>query len=188
VIQVTPRDTRRTVIVFSGMAPRNHIFEWTASFSDFPVNLIGVRDPDDKWYQTIFSDTIAHLRTVLAGLETRHLLCLGGSAGGFAALVFGAALGADRIVAFCPQSACGERKRALGDHRWPEMCLSTPAADIAGNYPGAEIHCALDDDLDVMHAARLNAPTLMWPAGGHDLPFALKRDGMLEGILREAIR
>ena len=188
-IHVTPRSSRRTVIVFSGMAPLNHVYEWTQSFADLPVNLIGVRDPDNKWYQTVFADLLPMLRTAVADLGTDYLVCLGASAGGFAALAFGPALRADRILAFCPQSACGQAKRDLDDRRWPEMCAATPSADIAGEYPTAEIHYSADDGLDTMHAWRAVAPVVhAWPEGGHDLPFALKRNGVVRGILEGVVR
>ena len=183
-IEVQNRGHPRTVIVFSGMAARNHVYEWTNSFTDLPVNLIGVRDPDNRWYQTCYGDLLRQLRSAV-GMD--RILCLGGSAGGFAALALGSALRADRIVAFCPQSACGQPKRDLGDLRWAGMCLDTPPADIAGPYPNAEIHYA-DDDLDAMHVRRLDAArTHVWPEGGHDLPFELKRNGALRQILEDAI-
>ncbi len=185
-ISVTARGSETTAVVFSGLAPLNHIYEWSASFRNFPINLIGVRDPHECWYQRTLWPLCRRLRTAIAALGTRRLVCVGGSAGGFAALLFGRALGADRILAFCPQSACGAAKRSLGDGRWRDHCDATPSADIAGRYPGAVVHYA-DDPLDAMHAGRLEAKRLRWPYGGHDLPRKLKEDGLLQGVLSEAM-
>ena len=186
-IQIQPRSRDKTVIVFSGMAPLNHVYEWTQSFAELPVNLIGVKDPDNKWYQTTFDNTLTHLHQAVVALQTKYLLCLGGSAGGFAALIFGQALGANQTIAFCPQSACGQTKRDLGDKRWLDMCQSTPPADIAGAYHGATVHYAADDVLDTMHAKRFVANLQEWPNGGHDLPFMLRNNGVLQSLLTEAV-
>lgn len=177
-----------TVVAFSGLAPRNHIFEWATALSGFPANFIGVRDPGDCWYRRGVAFTAASLWVALAAVGARWTAFVGGSAGGFAALMFGRILGADRIIALCPQSACGRVKRALGDDRWPLFCRNTPAGDIAGAYPKAIIHYAANDPLDAMHAARLGADMREWPSGGHDLPRALKDDGRLPEVLAEALR
>ncbi len=187
-IQVRPNNSDKTVIVFSGMSAYNYIYEWTNSFNNLPVNLIGVRDSENKWYQTNFNDTLYGLEEALFDLKTKFILCLGGSAGGFAALAFGKALTADKIVAFCPQSVCGKAKRNLGDMRWPEICHSTPSFDISGTYPKAEIHYSTRDSLDTMHAKRFVPGEFHpWPEVGHDLPHFLKVYGHLRPILEKAL-
>ena len=187
-IQVLARQSNKTVIVFSGMSAHNYIYEWTNTFVEFPVNLIGVRDPNNKWYQEGFTYTLAELHEAIAQVKTRFLLCLGGSAGGFAALAFGRLLSADHIIAFCPQSACGQAKRDLGDFRWPEICRATPSFDLKGEYPQAEIHYSSKDTLDTIHAQRLRAQVHHeWPEGGHDLPHFLKSYGHLRPILEKAL-
>lgn len=185
-IRIDNRMSDATVIVFSGIAPMNHVYEWTRSFSDFPVNVIGVRDPYECWYQR---ETGALLDTLgFATSGDRWIACVGGSAGGFAALKFGRALNADRVVAFVPQTACGAVKRALGDFRWRDECEATPADDIAGWHGKAIVHYAADEPLDVMHAQRLCGADLReWPEGGHALPHRLKEAGELRAVLQEAM-
>ncbi len=172
-----------TVVAFSGMAPLNHMFEWTKTFEHFPANFIGVRDLENCWYQR---GGFRVLRELFRRVR-RPVICIGGSAGGFAALWFGKRIGADRIIAFCPQSACGEAKRDLGDYRWPKICQKTPPRDIAGAYPQAVVHYAADEPQDVMHALRLDAEHRIWPRGGHDLPYRLKESGDLRELLAEAV-
>lgn len=187
-IHIENRHRPATVVAFSGIAPRNHVYEWTTSFADFPANLIGVRDELSIWYQHDTGDLVEQLRKALANLGTRWLACVGGSAGGFAALLFGRLLKADRILAFCPQSACGERKRALGDLRWRQYCERTPAADISGEYPNADVHYAANDDLDAQHASRIvSNRRYTWSGGGHDLPHTLKKTGKLRDILEDIV-
>ncbi|MGE0722808.1 MAG: hypothetical protein AB7O45_00460 [Alphaproteobacteria bacterium] len=186
-IVIEDRGERATVVAFSGLAPRNHIFEWATALADVPANFIGIRDPDDCWYMRRRDAVATLVWAALGVVGTKRSVFVGGSAGGFAALLFGRMIGADAVVAFCPQSACGAAKRALGDDRWPKFCLATPAADIAGRHPGAVIHYAADDDLDVMHAGRLDAERREWPAGGHNLPRVLKDGGHLSLALNEAL-
>ncbi len=181
-IAVDHRGYETTVVAFSGMAPLNHMFEWTKTFEGFPANFVGVRDLDNCWYQY---NAFRVLRELFRRVR-RPMIFIGGSAGGFAALWFGKRIGADRIIAFCPQSACGEAKRELGDHRWPGLCYSTPSRDIAGSYPQAVVHYAADEPEDVIHAMRLDARHCVWPSGGHDLPYRLKESGDLRGLLMEA--
>jgi hypothetical protein len=181
------RHADATVLVFSGLAAINHVYEWTASFAELAVNLIGVRDLSDTWYQTD-ADLLDELRCEVDAFGDAWLACIGGSAGGFAALKFGRALGADRILAFCPQSACGPVKRALGDGRWRIPCEATPADDICGWHNRAIVHYAADEPLDEMHARRLcGAELRVWPRGGHALPHRMKEDGVLMDALQEAL-
>lgn len=187
-IQIHDRGVSRTAVVFSGMLSSVYLYEWENSFADLPINFVGVKDLSNKWYQSERHDLLEDIRTAVTNLRTDFLLCLGGSAGGFAALQFGRFLGADRILAICPQSACGQAKRDLGDLRWLDICEETPSADIGGCYPKAEIHYAADDELDVMHAGRLVGGTMReWPEGRHDLCQWLKRNGLLRGIVEGAI-
>lgn len=177
-----------TVVAFSGMMRANRIYEWTRSFVDLPVNFIGVQDPHRAWYQFGTAEIAKGVRAAVKRAGGTRLVFIGGSGGGFAAFLFGRMLGADRILALSPQSACGATKRALGDDRWPNMCLATPACDVAGAYPEAVVHVAADDPLDMLHACRLTPGRLVvHERGGHRLPTALKESGELRDILKEAI-
>jgi len=182
-ITIDNRGHDTTVIAFSGMAPLNHLYEWTTAFADIPANFIGVRDPWECWYRR---SSFRIMREIWRR-ASRPWVFIGGSAGGFAALWLGREMRADRIVAFCPQSACGAAKRDLGDHRWSKLCLETPSLDIAWAYPQAIVHYAMDEPLDVMHANRIEAEKREWSAGGHDLPYQLKAHGILHDILLEAM-
>lgn len=187
-IRITDRGADVTVVVFSGIAPLNHVYEWTAAFGDFPVNLVGVKDPHECWYQRDVAELVADLRAHVAALGGSWLACVGGSAGGFAALKFGREIGADRVLAFAPQSACGGAKRALGDLRWPEHCVTSPSDDIAGIHERAIVHFAMDEPMDILHATRLRGTDVRrWPSGGHALPHRLKEDGKLRGLLQEVM-
>jgi len=182
--QTEDRGFPTTVVAFSGLAPHNYIYEWSRSFAGLETNFIGIRDPDSCWYQNVIDTTTKRLRQDLRWVE--RVVFIGASAGGFAALMFSRSFTVHRIIAFCPQSACGGYKRALGDDRWMDFCRPTPNCDIAGPYPSATVHIGDSEPLDTMHAGRLGAQIVIWP-GGHDLPHELKAKGLLEPILRAAI-
>jgi pimeloyl-ACP methyl ester carboxylesterase len=186
-VRVVDRGQPVTIVAFSGLSPTNWLFEWSTAFGDMPVNFVGVRDPFSCWYQRGRAALLDELGRLLDALPHRRLVCIGGSAGGFAALDFGPQLGADRIIAISPQSACGAAKRQLGDMRWPQFCEGTPSADIAGRYRGAIVHYAGDDELDALHAKRLDVDQRIWPTGGHDLPHWLKGNGKLHDVISEAL-
>ncbi len=178
------RNYKKTVVVFSGIAPQNYIFEWFGSFGDLPCSIVGVKDDDNCWYQKDYLETLNTLKFNLRYVYKENLICVGGSAGGFAALLFGKSLEADKILAFCPQSACGEAKRKLGDDRWWDYCKNTPSLDIGGVYMNAIVYYAEDEILDIMHAERLvGAEIHKREFGGHDLPHKLKKNGELRNIL-----
>lgn len=187
-ISVDARGHALTVVAFSGMASKNRIYEWTRSFDGIEANFIGVRDDSRRWYQLGTSEITEAVRGAVVRLRSARVMTIGGSAGGFAALLFGRMLRADRILALSPQSACGAVKRALGDERWRGMCAATPSCDIAGAYPEAIVHVAADDPMDMMHARRLSPGRLIvHPSGGHNLPTALKESGELRWIIDEAV-
>jgi len=187
-VTVDDRGQTVTVIAFSGMAGVNRIYEWTRSFDGIEANFIGVRDEAKCWYQRGTSEIVRAVRTAVVGVGGSYVITLGASAGGFAALMFAKVLRANRILAFCPQSACGEAKRELGDDRWPDLCLKSPALDLMGAFPTAIVHVAADDPLDMMHAHRLCPGRLIvHSSGGHNFPIALKESGELRWIIGEAI-
>lgn len=177
-----------TVVAFSGMMRSNRVYEWTRSFAGLPANFIGVQDRYQCWYQIGTREIEKALRVAIRKASGSRLVLIGGSGGGFAALLFSRALGADRVLAISPQSACGSAKRALGDDRWIDLCRPTPSCDVAGEYPEAVVHVAADDPLDMLHAQRLRPGRLVvHEHGGHRLPSALKASGALRCILEEAI-
>ena len=172
-----------SIVAFSGLAPRNWVFEFIKTVDKLACNFVGVRDPADDWYQSHKHQIADEVQKAAQGKR----LFLGASAGGFAALMFGRMLDADAVLAFCPQSACGDAKRSLGDHRWPEFCRDAPNCDIAGEHPRATIHYDVNDEMDAMHAGRLECRDVTHETGGHNLPDVLKRAGLLLGIIGESV-
>lgn len=189
-LYVENRRKGRTIVAFSGLAPKNHVFEWTRSFKGFlGWNFIGVVDPVHDWYQTKGPEIIQLLQETLDEIDTTEVCCIGGSAGGFAALWLGKILEANKIVAFSPQSACGQAKRDLGDYRWEEFCLKAPSMDLKGmRFANAVTLFSNDDKLDKLHAERIISKEIYeFKFKGHNLAGTLKNEGQLENLLLDII-
>lgn len=91
-----------------------------------PLNLILVRDTANFWYQHGVGglggdvDAVAtSLRRLIADLRPSSVFTLGQSMGGYAAILFGALLGVDQVLAFGPLSYLrSDWARRDGDTRW----------------------------------------------------------------------
>lgn len=66
-------------------------------------NYIFVRDVYQTWYQINFDAYISFLKDEIKNLKPSKVICVGISAGGFAALLFGQKLSADLVFAFSPR-------------------------------------------------------------------------------------
>lgn len=90
-----------------------------------PVKKIFLRDTYPAWYQrgiTGLADTpqgVADaLRPIIAEQKTTKLVMIGNSGGAFGALLFGALLNADRVLAISPPTTAIFWKRALHHNEW----------------------------------------------------------------------
>jgi hypothetical protein len=111
-------DTAEWVIGFGGMQlyhPQPD-FEWGHALGALPANVLLVRDPAQFWYLHGLPDlapdlagTILALRDRLAERGAGPIICVGASTGGYAALLFGALLGAAEVHAFSPMTVIPSR-------------------------------------------------------------------------------
>ncbi|HEX5224860.1 MAG TPA: hypothetical protein VFW29_07005, partial [Solirubrobacteraceae bacterium] len=118
------------LIAFGGMNQRIGIppFEFFAAAGDIPVKRMFVRDLSQAWYHRGVPGAGADLMSVhellaktVAQHRVKRLVTAGGSAGGYAALVFGTLLGADTVLCFSPQTTLDMSELArMGDHRWDD--------------------------------------------------------------------
>lgn len=89
-------------------------------------NRIFVRDPASLWYQHgvpglghDILETVTSLRKLIHQLEPSSITTIGQSMGGYGAILFGALLGAGRVLAFGPLSYLrSDWARRDGDLRW----------------------------------------------------------------------
>jgi len=105
-------------------------FEFFNLTRGIEVKKIYVRDMRQSWYHATLPgipddphgtvDGVAgHLRKLIKQQRPRKVVCVGNSAGGYAALLFGCLIGAHVVHAFAPQTFIDKANRkGCGDIRW----------------------------------------------------------------------
>jgi pimeloyl-ACP methyl ester carboxylesterase len=194
-----------------GMAP----FEFHGAARDLPVERMFVRDPRQAWYHfgifrhgRTFVGVAESLDRLVERLGAERIVTVGVSMGGYAALAFGALLGAQTAVAIAPQTVIDPRVMAeMDDHRYVRRLGEVRAAgrldpawtDLASTLPGSsraatryEIYYAERFRIDRLHAERMadvdGVRLYRFGRGGHALALHLRDAGALEAILRRALR
>lgn len=189
-------------------------FEFKGLSAGLATKRLFLRDPEQAWYQrglpgvSDHIDGVAeHLAARVAASGAERVVMVGNSMGGYAALLFGARLDVDEVVAFAPQSFLGRVKRALHrDRRWKHQMRGAQTSptlrrvnlDLLAAIPKAapsrckaQIHYGRDERLDGVHAERLaHLPRLTvhgHATGGHALVRALRDGGQLAQILGRAV-
>ena len=208
-------ESRVLLILFGGIAGgvSMPVFEFFRVTADYPVKKAFLRDPRRGWYQLgipgVGNSALAVkslLDTIIARAEVDRVVMAGASAGGFAALQFGALCEADAAIAFSPQTFVDAANRSrFNDTRWPEQIASLHAnigkdgfdldlLELLPDAPSATqflIHVSTDDDLDLLHARRIagggGIHIVEHKRGGHRLVKTLRDRGLLEPILKDAL-
>jgi acetyl esterase/lipase len=207
-------DSRRMVITFGGLVdelatvgPASDgpgpapVFEFARSLASVPLKKVYVRDLAGVWYHRGVAgagpdvDSVAaHLRELTA--EADEVVMIGNSAGGYAALLFGALLGCEAHV-FSPQTFIDPALRAAhGDGRWAGQVedlggdMDPRYADLlpvlAKSGGSFHIYYALGG-IDAVHAERLGELSQVslhaFESPGHGLVKALRASGWLQSFV-----
>lgn len=206
---------RSLLILFGGIAGgvSMPVFEFFRLTAEFPGQKVFLRDPSRAWYQLGIpgiGDSAGAVRDFLEQTIARsgaeRVIMAGASAGGFAALLFGAWCDIDAVLAFSPQTFIdAENRRRHGDDRWQpqiealyeaidgrgailDLCRTLPRT---GMTPRVQIHVSNDDPLDLLHAHRLddyaNVEIVEHDRGGHRLVKTLRDRGALKPMLLAAL-
>lgn len=212
----TEIDSRTLLLTFGGMKSTAGLvaFEFVALTADMPVKKMFVRDPRQSWYHrgmpshgSTLESISELLQKIVAEQDVDRLVTVGSSAGGYAALAFGALLGADRVLAFGPQTTLDrEVLAAMNDHRWDYLldplwtkgALEERWTDLRTALPGAlsgKTRCGVFFDetvsTDRLHGERLagidGVRLYRFGRGGHTLSRHLRDCGALDRLLREAL-
>jgi len=213
VADFTP-DSDTLLVLFGGIAGgvSMPVYEFFRVTEGYPVKRLFLRDPNRAWYLLGLpgigddADSVeAALRETIRQTGVRRVVMAGASAGGFAALGFGARLGVERVLAFSPQTFIDAAQRtSAGDDRWHDQIAalhaalgpSAPAYDVRPTVeraPGTrvDIHVSDDDPLDMLHAARMspltNVTVTEHVGGGHRLVKWLRDGGKLGPLLAKAL-
>ena len=173
-----------------------------------------LRDPHRAWYFCGLPEAGEDLLSVekileqhIERIQPRRVVAVGASAGGFAALHFGARLGFDEVHAFSPQTTVAKWQRfRLGDRRWKKDIRNihtSPSGNrafedlvptLAARRPGSifHVHYCHQESLDVAHAMRIASCDDVflhaYAQGDHKVIRWLKKRGDLSRILESSLR
>ncbi len=121
-------NSTQTIVAFGGLTTEGEapVFEFFHFLSGFDVRKVFLRDDQQAWYQLgaqgmgeSIDEVQESLFDLLGPEGCRHAVFTGGSMGGYAAMFFGARLGAGEVQAFAPQTYLDRvRRRYYKDFRW----------------------------------------------------------------------
>ena len=201
------------LVAFGGIAGKVGIlpFEFFNLTRDIEANKIYIRDLEQVWYQRGLPDVATDIDGIASFLaekreeiEPSRMVLVGNSMGGYAAIVIGTLLDADRVLAFAPQTFIDRPHRFMyRDRRWPEQMRHVHRAPNARYLDAKPLlrrlnpSCKTDifysryDRLDRIHAERLNfAPNVHTHAlgeGGHSVIKHMRSSGALTSVVRDAL-
>ncbi|MEL6642296.1 MAG: hypothetical protein AAFQ79_00060 [Pseudomonadota bacterium] len=175
------------------------------------VGRMFVRDKEKAWYQFGAPPTAQSISEL--GMQLKHhiaesgaskVVFLGGSMGGFAAILFSSLLGIGSAIAFSPQTFLDPVNRLRhGDHRWTkdvarlwwkslgrERCWDLlPVLRRQRPPVGITVYYAAHHRLDRAHAMRLGAIPNVNLVGiesrDHNIVRAVRETGRLRGVLEQ---
>lgn len=163
-MRVTHGDSDMAIVAFSARGAYPKPFQFLGLERAFPdASRIFVRDRSDRWYNAGLpgvGDTVeaiaTRLRAELERAGAKRTIAVGPSMGGYAAILFGCLIGAQRTIALAPQTLLH-----------PGLPERVPAAAVPLQVPDLEpivraapqtevdVVVAWQDTLDVFHAQRI---------------------------------
>lgn len=201
------------LIAFGGIKGFRAIppLEFATITRHIPTKKIFLRDFSQSWYQSGLPGqtdsllaTADLLRQHIQQQEIRHLVTVGNSMGGYAALLFGALLKADVILAIAPQTYLTPLKRLLSlDFRWqPQVsraqkaCPTPTHLDLRAYFEQNPLTCPqahlyFSGGWDALHALNLcgKGIHLHYRAqGSHNLVRHLRQSGELKEMITQALQ
>jgi len=180
--------------------PRQIPFQFRKSLSQVDVKKMFIRDVHDAWYHKGLKNIVGSVEGVASYLKKqveqtnpKKLITLGASSGGYAALLFGFLLNADKTIAFSPQTKLPrpepflDRKLLVGcDSRYFDLL----ELEWGKSKTTCDIHYSANFNSDRDAAIRMNKlnnfKLFSYQAGElHNIAKWLKTQGKLESILLE---
>ena len=187
-----------TLFVFSGLAQYMGIpsREFFKTLEQHNYNIVFFKDFDRCWYQKgVLGFSTSRHETALKiqerfGNSPRPWSMIGSSAGGYAALIFGKMLDAERVIAYSPQTvinseiftAFGGSSKGTYDFKDPlnDVAQFLNATKSSGVY---DVHFGSKHGSDKNAAERLgdcaNCNLIGHDTNSHNLPLYLKESGSL---------
>lgn len=189
VLKSFPADSATAVVGFTGHGAKPGAFSFFGLRNALPTtSVLLVRDPADSWYNaglpgvaSTVDEIAARIAHEVDLLGATRAVTIGSSMGGYAAILFGCKIGAERAVAFVPQTLLDPE---LPFHAPPaELDLQEPDLDpVIGvaRQTKIDILVGRDNLVDVFHAQRVAAhPSVrvLGAPGGHSFATALYERG-----------
>lgn len=194
--------------VFPG-ADGKSAFDFVGVTANLPATKVFFRDPNMLWYQLgldgvgkTVPEIVAYVKNLRAKEQSKRVVMIGNSGGGFAAILFGTLAGADEIHAFNPPT----KLLVEADTSYPEQLailhkrtgLDNPYIDLRkillGNpnaNPRIYVHYSRGDKKDRKQARYLkdihNVQLLQYPFVSHHLARYLAKRGALSKMMLAAI-
>jgi tetratricopeptide (TPR) repeat protein len=199
-VEIVNKKATKTLIAFGGMAlglsmPPKEFFH---SLVDKDLNIIFVKDFKQCWYQKgllgITNDiesTVEYLKGILPK-TTGKLITLGASAGGYAAIRFGVALNADRVLAFSPQTLIDkETVRVFAKNYLRDMAFDQIDLDLKkvieryDSKAAIEVYYGSENRRDRMAVKHIkdHVKAIAYATDTHLLASYLKEKGLLQQII-----
>lgn len=196
---IKPGNGDTAIVAFSGLRSRRGEFNLERALDENMSNFprLFIRDPNSHWYnseiaglgQTI--DQIADkIKQETDRLGAARIVAIGPSMGGYAAILFGCVLGAERAIAIAPQTLLDPGLRHA-----PPVDVRLQAPDLKPFVRAArtqvDIVAGWDDHNDVFHAQRVarfpSVRILALPYQLHEIgrPFPRERRRVLPRELLE---
>lgn len=211
-------ESRTLMVTFGGMAGGVGIppFEFFKITSESGVKRLFIRDIEQALYQRSLAGmgrgpdgVVRYVKERAAEQGVERIVVMGNSGGGYASLLFGALLDADRAYAFSPLSFIGLGAKLIHrDLRVPRLFVRAAMSRDAnrdyfdlrkvfrkhGTRTDFQIYYCCRGPwgrLDRLHAMRLasfpNVSLHEYDEGGHQLVKLLRDRGELEGIITGAL-
>ncbi len=107
-----------------------------------PFNRIYLRDPKSRWYHygvdglgNNIDEVVTSLKSSIGKLQPSEVITIGQSMGAYAALIFGALLEADKVIAFAPLAFIdSEMLESYSDHRYLTVLKEVCKSELKAKY------------------------------------------------------
>lgn len=206
--EVHDNGAEKTVLAFGGLGQKVGVpvFEFRKALSEVDCNFVFFKDVCRSWYHSplpqfgeTFEEKGENLAKILGNLNETELYTVGSSAGGFAALLFGAFLPIKASLLFGPQVFIDKpTRRLMQDGRWSRLinCIKTEECRSIEQVAEQVAHpvnivVGSKDDQDMKHAlyARtfIDARIHVLTKAGHNPAQELKTAGVLGDVLKSFV-
>ncbi|MBT4391258.1 MAG: hypothetical protein HOD35_01210 [Euryarchaeota archaeon] len=197
------------IIAFGGIS--GGIYQPVFEFKNFlqknvDCHFIFVKDTNQCWYHkgaiglgNNIENVTQNLKNIIKKINYSKVVTIGGSMGGFAALLFGIQLNVDGIIAFSPQTFIDKDNRKLhDDDRWSKQInyvqknfnrIYFDLSDLVFNNIKVYSIYGKEDRLDKIHSERLKSKgiNISCYSGGHNVVKTIRDNGELIKIINDCI-